>query len=143
MELYDLEKRAIQIDTEKYEYDNSSEHTDNTISSQRAEDYSSQRADDYSSQRADDYSSQRAEDYSSQRAEDCSSQRADDDNENDDILQTQVSHVHLPTNGENTMLIMMKIHCVKWFTDQRMCHTMNTARNYCCRKQQICHEKTI
>ena len=83
-ELYDLEKRAIQIDTEKYEYDNSSEHTDDTISSQRA----------------DDYSSQRAEDYSSQRAEDCSSQRADDDDENDDILQTQVSHVHLPKNGE-------------------------------------------
>ena len=76
-ELYDLEKRAIQIDTEKYEYDNSSEHTDDTISSQRADDYSSQRADDYSSQRAEDYSSQRADDY----------------DENDDILQTQVSHV--------------------------------------------------
>ena len=44
---------------------------------------------------------------------------------------------------KNIMLIMMKIHCVKWFTDQRMCHTMQTARNYCCRKQQICHEKTI
>ena len=44
---------------------------------------------------------------------------------------------------KNTMLIMMKIHCVKWFMDQRMCHTMKTARNYCCRKQQICHEKTI
>ena len=83
-ELYDLEKRAIQIDTEKYEYDNSSEHTDDIISSQRA----------------DEYSSQRAEDYSSQRAEDCSSQRADDNDENDDILQTQVSHVHLPKNGE-------------------------------------------
>ena len=26
--LYDLEKRAIQIDIEKYEYDNSSENTD-------------------------------------------------------------------------------------------------------------------
>ena len=92
MELYDLEKRAIPIDTEKYEYDNSSGRTGDTISSQRA--------DDYSSQRADDYSSKRAEDYSSQRAEDCSSQRADDDDENDDILQTQVSHVHLPKNGE-------------------------------------------
>ena len=68
-ELHDLEKSAIQIDTEKYEYDNSSEHTDDTISSQRAEDYSSQRADD-------------------------------DDDKNDDILQTQVSHVHLPKNGE-------------------------------------------
>ena len=99
-ELLDLEKRAIQIDTEKYEYDNSSEHTDDTISSQRVEDYSSQRVEDYSSQRADDYSSQRADDFSSQRAEVCSSQRADDDDENDDILQTQVSHVHLPKNGE-------------------------------------------
>ena len=44
---------------------------------------------------------------------------------------------------KNTMLIMMKIHCIKWFMDQRMCHTMKTARNYCCHKQQICHEKTI
>ena len=40
-------KRAIQIDTDKYEYDNSSGRTDNTNSSQRAEDeYNSQRADD-------------------------------------------------------------------------------------------------
>ena len=38
--------------------------------------------------------------YSSQRAEnDYYSQRADDDNENE-ILQTQVSHVQLPENGE-------------------------------------------
>ena len=110
------EKRAIQIDTEKYEYDNSSEYTDDTNSSQRAED-------DYSSQRADDYPSQ----------------RADDDDENDDILHTQVSHVHLPKMEKNTMLNMMIIHCVKWFMDQRMCHIMKTARNYCCRKQQICH----
>ena len=67
-ELYEIEKRAIQIDTEKYEYDNSSEYTDDTNSSQRADDdYYSQRAeDDYSSPRADDYSSQRADDYSSQ-----------------------------------------------------------------------------
>ena len=84
-ELYEIEKRAIQIDTEKYEYDNSSGRTDDTKSSQRAED-------DYYSQRADNYSSQRAEDYSSQRA--------DDYDENDDILQTQVSHVQLPKNGE-------------------------------------------
>ena len=84
-EMYEIEKRAIQIDTEKYEYDNSSGRTDDITYSQRAEnDYSSQRADDYSSQRADDYYSQRA-DY-------------DDDDEN--ILQTQVSHVQLPTNGE-------------------------------------------
>ena len=85
-ELYEIEKCAIQIDTEKYEYDNSSEYTDDTYSSQRAED-------NYSSQRAED-------DYSSQRADDYSSQRADDDDENDNILQTQVSHVHLPKNGE-------------------------------------------
>ena len=80
-ELYEIEKRAIQIDTEKYDYDNSSGRTDDTNYSQRAEDsYSSQRAEnDYSSQRADDY------DY--------------DDDEND-ILQTQVSHVQLPKNGE-------------------------------------------
>ena len=36
-ELYEIEKRAIQIDTEKYEYDNSSGRTDDTNSSQRAE----------------------------------------------------------------------------------------------------------
>ena len=75
-ELYEIEKRAIQIDTEKYEYDNSSGCTDDTNSSQRAEN-------DYSSQRADDYYSQ----------------RADDDDENY-ILQTQVSHVQLPKSGE-------------------------------------------
>ena len=73
-ELYDLEKCTIQIDIEKHEYDNSSEHTD---------DSSSPSADDYNS-------SQRAEDYSSQRA---------DDND-DDILQTEVSHVQLPKVGE-------------------------------------------
>ena len=129
-ELYEIEKRAIQIDTEKYEYDNSSEYTDDTYSSQRAED-------DYSSLRADDYSSQRADDYSSQRA--------DDDYENDDILHYKlklVTCIYLKME-KNTMLNMMIIHYVKWFTDQRMCHIMKTARNYCCRKQQICHEKTI
>ena len=73
-ELYDLEKRAIQIDIEKHEYDNSSENTD---------DNSSPRADD-------DIASQRAEDYPSQSA------AADDD----DILQTEVSHVQLPTVGK-------------------------------------------
>ena len=46
-------------------------------------------------------------------------------------------------SARNTMLIMMIIHYVKWFMDQRMCHTMKMARNYCCCKQQICHEKTI
>ena len=45
---------------------------------------------DNSSEYTDDYSSQRAEEYSSQRA---------DDND-DDILQNEVSHVHLPTVGE-------------------------------------------
>ena len=73
-ELFDLEKRAIQIDIEKHEYDNSSEITD-----------------DNSSQRAhDNIASQRAEEYSSQSA---------DDNDNE-ILQTEVSHVHLPTVSE-------------------------------------------
>ena len=81
-ELYDLEKRAIQIDIDKYEYDNSSENTDDTYY-----DNSSPRADDNSSRRADD-------DNASHRAEEYSSQCADD---NDDILQTEVSHVQLPT----------------------------------------------
>ena len=75
MELYDLEKHAIQIDIENYEYENSSENTD---------DNSSPRGDD-------DITSQRAEEYSSQSA---------DDND-DDILQTEVSHVQLPTVGKN------------------------------------------
>ena len=69
-ELYEIEKRAIQIDTEKYESDYSSGRTDNTNSSQRAED-------EHNSQQADN----------------------DDDDEND-ILQTEVSHVQLPKNGE-------------------------------------------
>ena len=69
-ELYELEKRAIQIETDKYEYKNSSENTD---------DNSSPRADDNASQRADDNSSQSAD---------------------DDIHETEVSHVQLPTVGE-------------------------------------------
>ena len=69
-ELYDLEKRAIQIDTDKHEYENSSENTD---------DNSSPHADDNASQRADDNSSQSAD---------------------DDIQETEVSHVQLPTVGE-------------------------------------------
>ena len=72
-ELYDLEKRTIQIDIEKHEYDNSSKNTD-----------------DNSSPRADD-------DIPSQRAEDYSSQSADDD---DNILQTEVSHVQIPIRDE-------------------------------------------
>ena len=79
-ELYEIVKRAIQIDNEKYEYDNSSGHTDDTNSSQRAKtDYNSQRADDYYSQRADD---------------------DDNDDDENDIVKTQVSHVQLPKNEE-------------------------------------------
>ena len=84
-ELYDLEKRAIQIDIDKYEYENSSDTTD---------DNSSPRADDNSSQHAEDNSSRHADDNASQRADDNSSQSADDD-----ILQTEVSHMQLPTVG--------------------------------------------
>ena len=67
MELYDLEKRAIQIDINKHEYD-------------------------YSSDNTDDNSSRHADDNTSQGADDNSSQSADDD----DILQTEVSHMQLP-----------------------------------------------
>ena len=74
MELYDLEKRAIQMDIERHEYNNSSEITD-----------------DNSSPRADDYNT-------SQRAEEYSSRSADDDD--DEILQTEVNQVQLPTVGE-------------------------------------------
>ena len=120
-ELYEIEKRAIQIDTEKYEYDNSSGRTDDSNSSQRAEyDYSSQRADDYYSQRADD-----------------------DDDEKTIYYKLKLVTCNYLQMEKNIMLIMMIIHCVKWSTDLRMCHTMKTARNYCCRKLQICHEKTI
>ena len=82
-ELYDLEKRAIQMDTDKHEYDTSSEHTDDTYY-----DNSSPRADDDTSLRADENGSQRAENNSSQSAAD------------DDIQYTEVSHVQLPTVGE-------------------------------------------
>ena len=74
--LYDLEKCAIQMDIDKYEYDNSSEYTDDTYY-------------DTSSQCADETDSQRAENYSSQSA-------ADDD----DVQNTEVSHVQLPTVGK-------------------------------------------
>ena len=69
---------AIQIDIDKHEYDNSSENTD-----------------DNSSRPADYNSSPRADDDASQSAEDNSSQSADD--YDDDIQQTEVSHVQLPT----------------------------------------------
>ena len=74
-----MEKRAIHIDIDKHEYDNSSENTD-----------------DNSSPRADDNTSQSAEDNASQSAEDNSSQSADDD----DTQQTEVSHMQLPTVSE-------------------------------------------
>ena len=47
-ELYNLEKRAIEIDTDEHEYNNSSENTDGNSSTHADEDYSSQRAEDYS-----------------------------------------------------------------------------------------------
>ena len=76
MELYDLEKHAIQIDIDKHKYNNSRENTD---------DNSSPCADDISSTHADENSSQRADD--------------DDDND-DDTQQTEVSHMQLPTVGK-------------------------------------------
>ena len=69
-ELYDLEKHTIQIDIDKYEYENSSDNTD---------DSSRSCADDNSSRSDDDNSSQSAD---------------------NDIQQTEVSQVQLPTVGE-------------------------------------------
>ena len=93
-ELYDLEKRAIQIDIDKHKYKNFSDNSD---------DSSSPHADDNSSRPADDNSSRCADD-------DNSSQCADDD-----IQQTEVSHVQLPTvsekchanNDDNTLCKMV------------------------------------
>ena len=79
-ELYEIEKRAIQIDTEKHEYDNSSGRTDDINYSQRAEN-------EHSSQKAENH-------YYSQRADD------DDDDDQNDLSQTKVSHVQLPKNEE-------------------------------------------
>ena len=70
--LYDLEKRAIQMNINNHEYDNSSENTD-------------------------DNASHSAEDNASQSAEDNPGQSADND---DDTQQTEVSHMQLPTVGE-------------------------------------------
>ena len=72
-ELNDLEKRTIQIDIEKHEYDNSSENTDDNPSPCAEYTNTSHKAEDYSSQSADD---------------------------DDDTLQTEVSHVQIPTVGE-------------------------------------------
>ena len=54
-ELYDLEKRTIQIDIDKHNYENSSDNTDDDNSSLCADDNASQSADDNSSQSTDDY----------------------------------------------------------------------------------------
>ena len=114
-ELYDLEKRAIQIDIEKHEYDNSSENTD-----------------DKSSPRADVILP--AKELKTIPAK---------------VLMMMIIYYKLKlvmckylSVMKNTMIIMMIKHYVKWFTDQRMCHIMKTAKNCYCRKRQICHEKT-
>ena len=52
-ELYDLEKRAIQIDIDKHNYENSSDNTDDN-SSPSTDDNASQSADDNSSPSADE-----------------------------------------------------------------------------------------
>ena len=111
-ELYDLEKRAIQIDIDKHKYENSSDNSD---------DNSSPCADDNASQSADN-SSQSADDY---------------------IQPTKVSHVQSPIVDKKYHVDHDDNTLQKWFMDQCMCHTMKMARNYCCHKQQICHEKTI
>ena len=72
-----LKSALYKLIQKKYESDNSSGRTDDIKYSQRAEN-------NYSSQRADDYYSK----------------IADDDDDENDILQTQVSHMQLPTNGE-------------------------------------------
>ena len=103
--LYDLEKRAIQIDIDRHEHENSSDNTD-----------------DNSSLCADDNSSQTLMIiYNQQKLVTC-------------------NH---PQLARDTMLIMMIIHCIRWFMDQHMYHTAKTARNYYCCKQRICHEKTF
>ena len=118
-ELYDLEKRAIQIDIDKHEYKNLSDNSDDNFSS-HADDNSSRPADDNSSPCADN---------------DNSSQSADDD-----IQQTEVSHVQLPTVGE-------KYHVNNVDNTLRKMVYRSTYvpynEDYCCHKQQICHEKTI
>ena len=53
-ELYDLEKRCIQIDIENYEYDTASENTDDNSSPRAHHKIASQRAEEYSSQSADE-----------------------------------------------------------------------------------------
>ena len=136
-ELYELEKRAIQIDIDKNEYENSSDNTDDTYY-----DTSSPCTDDNSSKRADDNSSLRADENERKRAENDTSQSADDD----DIQQNEVSHVQLPTLSKKYIVKHDDKVLQNRFTDLRMCHIMKTARNYYCRKhrkQQICHEKTI
>ena len=110
-ELYEIEKRAIQIDTDKCEYDNSVDALTIQIRAKGAED-------EYNSQ---ELMMMMKMIYYTLKLVTCNYLKME----------------------KNTMILMMIKHCVKWFTDQRMCHTMKTARKYCCRKLQICHEKTI
>ena len=138
-ELYDLEKRALQIDIDKHEYDNSSENTDDN-SSPRADDNSSPCADDSSSPHADAIPAHvlmiiPAEVLMIIPAKELKMMMI--------YNKLKLVTCNYLQSARNTMLIMMIIHCKNWFTDQCMCHTMKTARKYCCRKQQICHEKTI
>ena len=118
-ELYEIEKRAIQIDTEKYEYDNSSGRTDDTNYSKELKMIIP--AKELMTITAKELMTMMKMIYYKLKLVTCNYLKME----------------------KNTMLIMMKIHCAKWFTDQRMCYTMKTARNYCCHKQQICHKKTI
>ena len=84
-----------------------------------------------------DYSSDNTDDNSSPGADDISSPSADEHNNPNTVT---CKHKMSMTN---TMLNMMKIHCVKQYTDQHMYRTMKTARNFCCCKAQICLVKTI
>ena len=125
-ELYDLEKRAIQMDIDKYEYDSSSEHTDDTYY-----DTYSPRAVDNASLQADENESLRAENDSSQSAAD------------DDIQNTEVSHVQLPIVGEKDHVKHDDKTLRKLVYRPTYVPYNEDTRNYCCHKQQICHEETI
>ena len=118
-ELYDLEKLAIQIDIENHEYDTASENTDDNSSHELMMKLPAKELKKIPAKV---------------------------------LMRMMIMMIYYKLklvtcnylqSAKNTMLIMMIIHCVKWFTDQRMCHTMKMARNFCCRKLQICHEKTI
>ena len=104
-ELYDLEKRAIQIDIDKHNYKNSSDNTD-------------------------DNSSQALMTIPAQALMKIQNQ-------------SKLVTCNYQLSAINTMLIMMIIHFIKRFTDQHTYHTTKTARNFCCRKLQICLVKTM